>query len=90
MIAVLDTNAVIGLAKGGVLVTDDAVLRREAAQLGIATLGTVQTVLLLKQQGLLAAVKPVLDLMQVRGYRIDPALYAEALRLCKENEPAPS
>lgn len=105
MIAVLDSNAVIGLAKGeclelirvlfqqvlalaeetsAILVTDDAVLRREAERLGILALGTVETLLLLKRRQALPAVKPVLDLMQARAYHIEPSLYTQALQLAGE------
>ena len=105
MIAVLDSNAVIGLAKGeclelvralfqqvlavavevsAILVTDDAVLRREAERLGILALGTVETLLLLKRRRVLPAVKPVLDLMQARAYHIESTLYAQALQLAGE------
>lgn len=82
-------HEVVGLAleQAGVLVSDDAVLKREADRLGIPTLGTVQTVVLMKQQGLLPAVKPVLDLMQARGYHIDPDLFAGALALAGEAQP---
>jgi predicted nucleic acid-binding protein len=76
----------LALERGGVLVRDDVPLRREAARLEIPTLGTVQLALLMKQQGRLEAVRPVLDLMQARGYHIDLALYAEALVLAGEEE----
>ncbi|HSB69176.1 MAG TPA: DUF3368 domain-containing protein [Candidatus Methylomirabilis sp.] len=81
-----DDQAVLALAveTSAILVTDDAVLRREAERLGILTLGTVETVLFLKRRQALPAVKPVLDLMQARGYQIEPTLYAQALQLAGE------
>ena len=41
--------------------------------------------MLLKQRGILSAVKPVLDLMQARTYHIEPTIYAQALRLVGED-----
>lgn len=80
----------LAMEQAGVLITDDAVLRREATRLGITTLGTVDTVLLLKQEGVIEAVAPVLNLMRLRGYGLVPALYQEALRLAGEPEPPPA
>jgi predicted nucleic acid-binding protein len=68
----------------GLLLTDDLVLKREGERLGLVVLGAVDIVALLKQRGILPAVKPVLDLMQARDYRIEPSLYNQALRLAGE------
>lgn len=76
----------LAMEQAGVLITDDAVLRREATRLGITTLGTVDTVLLLKQEGVIEAIAPVLNLMRLRGYGLVPALYQEALRLAGEGD----
>jgi predicted nucleic acid-binding protein len=69
---------------GAVVLSDDAVLRREADRLGISALGVVEIVLLLKYQGILPAIKPILDLMQARTYCIDPTIYAQALEIASE------
>ena len=69
---------------GAVVLSDDAVLRREADRLAISALGVVEIVLLLKYQGTIPAVRPALDLMQARAYYIDPALYAQALETAGE------
>lgn len=81
-----DDQQVLALAEetSAILVTDDAVLRREAERLGILALGTVETLLLLKRRQALPAVKPVLDLMQARAYHIEPSLYTQALQLAGE------
>ncbi len=67
-----------------VLLSDDAVVQREADRLGIPVLGAVEIVLLLKYQSAIAAVKPVLDLMQARAYYIDLSVYAQALDMAGE------
>lgn len=81
-----EDREVLGLAVelGGVLVTDDLVVRREGERLGLIALGTLETVVLLKQRGILSAVKPALDLMRARGYQVDHASYEEVLRLVGE------
>lgn len=83
---------ILGLAlqQPAVLVTDDVALLREARRLGVATLGAVETVLLMKRHGLLTAIKPVLDRMQARAYHIAPPLLQEALRLSGEEPPTPA
>jgi len=55
-----------------------------AIGLGISAFGVVETVLLLKHQGTIPAIKPVLDLMQARPYYIDPPVYAQALEMAGE------
>ena len=55
-----------------------------AIGLGISALGVVEIVLLLKYQGTIPAVRPVLDLMQARAYYIDPIFYAQALETAGE------
>ena len=50
----------------------------------LQVLGAVEIAVLLKQRGILSAVKPVLDLMQARAYHIEPTIYAQALRLVGE------
>ena len=55
-----------------------------AIGLGILAFGVVETVLLLKHQGTIPAIKPVLDLMQARAYYIDPTVYAQALEMAGE------
>ncbi len=44
----------------------------------------METVILLKQRGIVPAVKPVLDLMRARAYHIEPTGYEDALRLVGE------
>jgi len=81
-----EDREVLGLAAelSGILVTDDFVLRREGENLGLIVLGAVEIAVLLKQRGILSAVKPVLDLMQARAYHVEPTTYAQALRLVGE------
>lgn len=69
---------------GAVLLSDDAILQREADRLGISVLGAVEIVLLLKSQAAIPAVKPLLDLMQARAYYIEPSVYSQALEMAGE------
>jgi len=69
---------------GAVVLSDDAVLRREANHRGISALGVVEIILLLKYQGTIPAARPALDLMQARAHYIEPALYAQALEMAGE------
>jgi predicted nucleic acid-binding protein len=52
---------------------------REATARGLACLRATDLIVLMKRQGLLPEVRPLLDLMRQRGYGIDEVLYAETL-----------
>jgi predicted nucleic acid-binding protein len=66
------------------VLTGDRRLYRLATDLGFTCLGTTEVVVLLKDCGLAAEVKPVLDRMRQRGYGIDDVRYEEALRAAGE------
>lgn len=66
------------------ILTDDGPVRREAAQHGLRCLRAPEVVVLMKDQGLIAAVKPVLDRMRQEGFGIAEAVYQGALRAAGE------
>jgi predicted nucleic acid-binding protein len=66
-----------------ILSGDDHVVR-QAHVLGLPCLRTTDLVLVMKVEGLIAQVKPVLDLMRQHGFGIDDALYARVLRAAGE------
>ena len=70
--------------KGVRLVIDDSKGRLVAQRLGLAVTGTVGLIVKAKAQGLVAAVSPLLDALEVRQFRISSTLRAEALRLAGE------
>lgn len=66
------------------LIIDDSKGRQVAQRLGLAVTGTVGLIVKAKAQGLVAAVSPLLDALEVRQFRISSTLRAEALRLAGE------
>jgi predicted nucleic acid-binding protein len=62
------------------ILSGDERLHREAARRGWTCLRPTQVVLLLKQEGLIPAVKPILDRMRLRGFGIAEVIYQDALR----------
>jgi len=66
------------------ILTGDEGLRREAQRHGFTCLRASEIVVLLKQQGLIPAVRPVLDLMRQQGFGLDDTLYQQALRAAGE------
>jgi predicted nucleic acid-binding protein len=70
---------------GATLLMDEARGRAVAARDGLPTVGTAGTLLLAKERGLIAAVKPLMEtLRDETGFRISPAFFAEMLRLADE------
>ena len=64
-----DRVSVTALAKAqsvAHVLSGDRVVRREAAAQGFTCLSATQVIVLMKNQGLIQAVKPVLDLMRQR------------------------
>jgi predicted nucleic acid-binding protein len=68
------------------LILDDRKARRLAGELGLRVVGTVGLVLRARRRGMLTAAAPVLHRLVQTGFRISPALFAEALRLAREEE----
>lgn len=74
---------VLALAKeigADYLLTDDGVLQKEADRHGIACLKTPELLVLFKAEGLISAVRPVLDLIISKGFGVDHLLYQQTLR----------
>jgi uncharacterized protein len=67
---------------------DDIRARKAAQQTGIRTLGVVGLLLAAKRQGLIARVRPLLDMLIARGFRLGRRLVEEALREAGESEQA--
>lgn len=68
---------------GALLLIDERRARQTAARLGLEIIGILGVVTQAKRQGLVSAVRPLLDdLVHVGGFRISPALY----RLVAERE----
>jgi predicted nucleic acid-binding protein len=66
------------------VLSSDRGLYREATRVGLSCLSTTEVVLLLKRQGLIANVKPVLDRMRQRRFGIDTVVYEATLRAAGE------
>jgi len=75
---------VLAYEKGLRIILDDRKAREVAQRLGIPVTGTVGLLLKAKQEGLIAAIRPLLDALDAHKFRIGNALRAEALRLAGE------
>jgi predicted nucleic acid-binding protein len=80
-------RAVIAYAQlhsGYIIALDDRQARLLAAQLQIPLIGTLGILLKAKRVGLIPSVRPLLDAVQREGFRMDEALYNQALKLANE------
>lgn len=67
------------------LLLDETQGRLSAASLGVPVIGLLGVLIEAKQQGLVAAVKPLLDdLISVAGFWIGKQLYAQVLKIANE------
>ncbi len=69
---------------GATLLIDERRGRRYAAFRGIRIVGTFGLVVLAKSNGLLPAVRPVLDALMAEGFRVSQAVYERALAAAGE------
>lgn len=69
------------------LIIDERRGRNEAKKQGLQVTGILGIILAVKQQGLIDLVKPLLDDLRVNGFWINEPLYAEVLRLAREDFP---
>ena len=68
------------------MLLDDGPARAAARELGVEVIGTGAVLILAKQLGRLAAVKPLLLELQRSGYRLSQAVVREILARCGEGK----
>ena len=70
--------------KSCLLISDDKQARSVAKRLGVAVIGTVGVLVRAKQNGVIVALKPILDDLELNNFFISRALREEALKLVGE------
>jgi len=70
--------------KNCLLISDDKQARAAAKRLGVAIIGTVGVLVRAKQNGVISAIKPILDELELNNFFISRALREEALKLVGE------
>ena len=68
------------------LILDDARARRLAAELGLRVLGTAAVLLEAKRAKLIPSVRPLLDTILAKGFRLSPKVYQIVLEKAGEAE----
>ncbi len=68
------------------LILDDLPARYLAKNLGIAVLGTAGVLFAAKQRGLIISVRPFLDQLRAKGFRLRKEVYEEILAAAGESE----
>jgi hypothetical protein len=68
------------------LILDDARARRLAAELGLRVLGTAAVLLEAKRANLIPSVRPLLDTILAKGFRLSPKVYQIVLEKAGEAE----
>ena len=66
------------------IILDDRQARSVGSHMGLRVIGTVGTLILAKQRGILPTIKPVLQNLDDTGFYVSAALKEEALRLAGE------
>jgi predicted nucleic acid-binding protein len=75
----------LGLAlDGALLILDDAQARALARELGLRMLGTAAVLVEAKRAGLLPRVRPTLDALLAKGFRLDRKVYESILQAADE------
>lgn len=70
--------------RGGRMILADRQARSVARKLGIAFIGTVRLLIRAKDAGIISALKPLLDELELNGFYLTEVLKAEALNLVGE------
>lgn len=66
------------------IILDDRRAREAARRIGVPVTGTVGLLLKAKRDGILPAIRPLMDALAANHFHIAASLYAEALRLAGE------
>ncbi len=74
----------LAVEKGARIVLDDRQARNVAAGFGLRVIGTIGCLLKAKTQGIIAAVRPVVEKLEEEGFFLSDALKAEAFRIAGE------
>ncbi len=72
-------------ALGCAVLMDERRGRQTAHRLGLPLFGTLGVLLQAKRMGRIGQVGPLLDLMQINGYRVSPAIIEAAMKLAGES-----
>ncbi len=70
--------------KNCLLISDDEQARAAAKRLGVSVIGTVGVLIRAKQNGIITAIKPILDALDANEFRTSRALREEALKIAGE------
>ena len=70
--------------KSCLLISDDKQARAATKRLGVAVIGTVGVLVRAKQNGVVSAIKPILDNLELNNFFVSRALREEALKLVGE------
>ena len=73
-------------AKADRIILDDLPARYLAKTLGLAVVGTAGVLFAAKQRGLIHAVRPWLDALRAKGFRLRKEVYEEILETAGESE----
>jgi predicted nucleic acid-binding protein len=68
------------------IILDDLRARHLAKNLGLAVAGTAGVLFAAKQRGFITAVRPLLDTLRARGFRLRKEVYEEILKAAGESE----
>jgi predicted nucleic acid-binding protein len=68
------------------VIIDDLQARILASRLGLQVVGTAALLYMAKVRGVVPAVRPLLDAMLAKGFRLSPRVYRDVLRLAGEDQ----
>lgn len=78
--------ALASVSSHSLLLIDDALARYHARQLGLRFTGTLGVLLKAKASDLLGEIRPILDQLEGKGFRLDKKTRAALLKLGQEEE----
>ena len=73
-----------------VLGLDDLQARQLAKEMELTIVGTLGVLLRAKRVGLISSIHPLVDAIIAEGFRLDPDLYRDVLKLAGEDAPPPT